>query len=310
MITAAADGSSLSNPGPAGWAWYIDEQRWAAGGWPQGTNNMGELMAVLDLLGQTRAADDDLLVLCDSQYVINSLTKWLPGWKRKGWKRADGKPVQNRDLLEELDAELAGRKQAGHAVWFEWVKGHAGHELNERADTLARAAATAHRDDTPVRSGPGFGGPSGTASRPAASVPARSAAGAASPEPTLFDDPGPSASGAPAPEPFAADELLRLEKSLLDPALRADESRFRRLLHADFEEIGRSGRRYLRADLPGAGVATAIELIDPRVDRLGDGVGLVRYRTAQAGVTTWRASIWQHTPAGWRLRYHQGTDQA
>ena len=84
MITAAADGSSLANPGPAGWAWYIDDDRWAAGGWPHGTNNMGELMAVLDLLNSTAGTDEELLVLCDSQYVINSLTAWLPGWKRRG----------------------------------------------------------------------------------------------------------------------------------------------------------------------------------------------------------------------------------
>ena len=79
MITAAADGSSLANPGPAGWAWYIDEDRWASGGWAHGTNNMGELMAVLDLLDATSGTREELLVLCDSQYVINSLTAWLPG---------------------------------------------------------------------------------------------------------------------------------------------------------------------------------------------------------------------------------------
>ena len=93
MITAAADGSSLSNPGPAGWAWYIDDDRWGAGGWARGTNNMGELMAVLDLLEQTADAREELTVVCDSQYVINSLTKWLPGWKKNGWRKADGQPV-------------------------------------------------------------------------------------------------------------------------------------------------------------------------------------------------------------------------
>ncbi len=65
MIIAAADGSSLSNPGPAGWAWFVDGESWRAGGWPHGTNNMGELKAVLDLLEQTADADDDLLILCD-----------------------------------------------------------------------------------------------------------------------------------------------------------------------------------------------------------------------------------------------------
>src|SRR5664279_4584663 len=87
MIIAAADGSSLSNPGPAGWAWYVDEDRWAAGGWAHGTNNMGELMAVLDLLRQTHG--EELRVLCDSQYAINCCTKWIPGWKRRWWRKAD-----------------------------------------------------------------------------------------------------------------------------------------------------------------------------------------------------------------------------
>ena len=161
MITAAADGSSLANPGPAGWAWYIDDDRWAAGGWPHGTNNMGELMAVLDLLNSTAGTDEELLVLCDSQYVINSLTAWLPGWKRRGWKKGDGKPVLNADLMKQLDRALQGRR-----VRFEWVKGHAGHPLNEAADERARAAATAHRDGTPVARGPGFPGAGTKPARP------------------------------------------------------------------------------------------------------------------------------------------------
>ena len=130
-ITAAADGSSLGNPGPAGWAWFIDETCWHAGGWPQGTNNQGELMAVLDLLLYTKhRAGEELHILCDSQYVINSLTKWMPGWKKRGWKKGDGKPVLNADLMRQLDAELRGRQ-----VRFTWVKGHAGHPLNEAADS-------------------------------------------------------------------------------------------------------------------------------------------------------------------------------
>ena len=151
MIIAAADGSSLSNPGPAGWAWYIDDGVWAAGGWKHGTNNMGELMAVLDLLQSTAHTGEPLRILCDSQYVINSLTKWLPGWKRRGWKKGDGKPVMNVDLMQELDKALAGRD-----VTFEWVKGHAGHDLNEAADERARAAATAFRDGVAPDTGPGY----------------------------------------------------------------------------------------------------------------------------------------------------------
>ncbi|MFC0459345.1 RNase H family protein [Arthrobacter liuii] len=153
-ITAAADGSALGNPGPAGWAWYVNDDCWRAGGWPHGTNNQGELMAVLDLLRATaHLPGEDLRILCDSQYVINSITKWMPGWKRKGWRKADGKPVMNVELLKELDRELAGRTYI-----FEWVKGHAGHDLNEAADERARAAATAYQQGVAARSGPGFPG--------------------------------------------------------------------------------------------------------------------------------------------------------
>ncbi|MDO5663013.1 MAG: ribonuclease H, partial [Brachybacterium sp.] len=158
-ITAAADGSALGNPGPAGWAWYIDEDTWRAGGWPHGTNNMGELKAVLDLLEATAVdADQHLLILCDSQYVINSVTTWMPGWKRKGWRKKDGKPVLNVELLQGIDRALNGR-----SVEFEWVKGHSGHAMNEAADRRANAAATAFskRQDPDV--GPGYRGGSRSA---------------------------------------------------------------------------------------------------------------------------------------------------
>ena len=105
-IIAAADGSALGNPGPAGWGWYIDDDRWASGGWPHGTNNQGELTAVLDLLEQTADADDDLVIYCDSTYVIKSITQWMPGWKRKGWKKGDGKPVMNVEIMQALDLGL------------------------------------------------------------------------------------------------------------------------------------------------------------------------------------------------------------
>ena len=151
MIVAAADGSSLANPGPSGWAWYIDDSHWAAGGWAKGTNNMGELMSVLSLLQATREVDQPLRIVCDSQYAINCCTRWMPAWKKRGWRKADNKPVLNVDLLKQLDAELAGRK-----VTFQWVKGHAGHPLNEKADELARAAATAYQQGTPLAVGPGY----------------------------------------------------------------------------------------------------------------------------------------------------------
>lgn len=152
-IIAAADGSALGNPGPAGWAWYIDDDHWASGGWAHGTNNMGELKAVLDLFEATASRPEaKLRVYCDSQYVINSLTKWMPGWKKKGWKKSDGKPVLNRDLLEALDQALTGRDYE-----FIWVKGHSGHALNEKADSLANGAARAYQEGREPAHGPGFG---------------------------------------------------------------------------------------------------------------------------------------------------------
>ena len=150
-IRAAADGSALGNPGPAGWAWYVDESCWAAGGWKHATNNQAELTAVLQLFRATAHLDDDLLILCDSQYVINCVTKWMPGWKKKGWRKADGKPVMNVELLKEIDAELVGRTYR-----FEWVRGHANHPLNEAADSRARAVSEAYLRGTPIPTGPGW----------------------------------------------------------------------------------------------------------------------------------------------------------
>ena len=178
-ITAAADGSALGNPGPAGWAWYVDDDCWRAGGWPHGTNNQGELMAVLDLFRATaHLPAEDLHILCDSQYVINAVTKWMPGWKRKGWRKADGKPVLNVDLLKDIDQALVGRKYT-----FEWVRGHAGHDLNEAADDRARAAATAFQQGVAVRQGPGFGPTAQDATQPIRPLPAQQASPPAAPGP-------------------------------------------------------------------------------------------------------------------------------
>lgn len=174
-ITAAADGSALRNPGPSGWAWYVDDDTWAAGGWKNGTNNIGELTAVLELFRSTAHVDDDLLILCDSQYVINSVTKWMPGWKRKGWRKGDGKPVMNLDLMKALDEAIAGRRYR-----FEWVKGHAGHPLNEAADVRARAAAEAYQHGIAADAGPGFPGAQ-------ASEPAPGPTASTEPSATLFD---------------------------------------------------------------------------------------------------------------------------
>lgn len=174
-ITAAVDGSSLGNPGPAGWAWVVDDARWDAGGWPEGTNNLGELTAVLEVLKATEAAGlagEDLRILADSQYAINVVSKWRHGWKKRGWKKADKQPIKNLELIQEIDRVIEGR-----SVTFEWVKGHAGHAMNERADDLARGCAEAYQAGRVPTRGPAFGA-SGSASpapagSPSASAPSR-----------------------------------------------------------------------------------------------------------------------------------------
>jgi len=169
VITAAVDGSALSNPGPAGWAWYVDDDRWASEGWPSATNNRGELMALLALLRATAAAGlggEPLRVLADSQYVINAVSKWMPNWKRRGWRKSDGKPVLNADLMKALDEAMKGR-----LVRFTWVKGHTGNPMNETVDELARGAALAYQAGGRPVSGPGFDGHTGaTPAMPAADL--------------------------------------------------------------------------------------------------------------------------------------------
>ena len=182
-ITAAADGSSLGNPGPAGWAWYVDEDTWDAGGWPQGTNNLGELTAILRLLQATAETGEELHILADSQYAINVVSKWRLGWKKRGWTKADKKPIKNLKLIQEIDRAMEGRR-----VTFEWVKGHAGHRMNERADDLARACAEAYQAGRTPEPGPGFGGGSARVSTSATQANEGDAdAPAASPSATPHD---------------------------------------------------------------------------------------------------------------------------
>ena len=339
-ITAAADGSALGNPGPAGWAWFVNDDCWRAGGWPHGTNNQGELMAVLDLFRATaHVPEEDLRVLCDSQYVINSITKWMPGWKRKGWRKADGKPVLNVELLKELDRELAGRKYT-----FEWVKGHAGHPLNEAADDRARAAATAYQQGVAARSGPGFAGAPGhgggtqpdrngntvgsqataaSHAAPPASVAVAPASPGLSPfrssadpfaEPDLFselDDDSLTGSGAAERPP--EDIVEALERELLGPEVRGDIGRTGVLLHPDFMEIGSSGRVWTRDAMMMAleedpGERTELEVLG--ADRVGTGAVLLTYRSYARSGTTLRSSLWVLDNGRWRLRFHQGTVEA
>jgi len=294
-IVAAADGSALGNPGPAGWAWYVDDGRWAAGGWPHGTNNQGELMAVLDLLNATAGhAEEELHVLCDSQYVINALTKWMPGWKRKGWRKADGSPVLNLELLTQLDDALTGRRCS-----FEWVKGHAGHDLNEAADKRARAVAIAYQNGSPIPTGPGW---PGRAAEESTTAPTRAV------EPAAL---------------FEVDETIgavhdtavveRLERRLLDLAVRPDAGEVAALLHPDFEGIGVSGRLWDRETVIQFLESNAVGEATMRVlsaDPVAHDSMLLVYRAAFSTSEQLRSSFWVRVDGRWRLRFHQGTAES
>ena len=136
------DGSCLRNPGGAGgWAAVIETAATGAveeksGGAPETTNNRMELTAALMALSAVPEGAR-VALYTDSQYLKNAFTKfWLPAWKKRGWKKADGEPVLNQDLWVQLDAAFAARQ-----VQFHWVKGHAGNPRNERCDVLARAEA-------------------------------------------------------------------------------------------------------------------------------------------------------------------------
>ena len=136
-VVVYTDGACSGNPGPGGWGailLYNDTRKELSGGETLTTNNRMEMMAAIGALeGLTRACEVHLHT--DSLYLKDGVTKWLEGWKKKGWKTADKKPVKNIDLWQRLD--LA---KARHKVSWYWVRGHDGHELNEAADALARAA--------------------------------------------------------------------------------------------------------------------------------------------------------------------------
>ncbi|MBD3763390.1 MAG: ribonuclease HI [Rhodobacterales bacterium] len=140
-LIAWTDGACSGNPGPGGWGVLIRamegatvvRQRELQGGEADTTNNRMELLAAITAL-ETLARPSAITIVTDSAYVKNGVTSWIHGWKRNGWKTADRKPVKNIDLWQRLDAA-----QARHQVTWRWIKGHAGHPENERADELARA---------------------------------------------------------------------------------------------------------------------------------------------------------------------------
>lgn len=140
-LHAYTDGACSGNPGPGGWGVLlrasqngeIVKERELSGGEAETTNNKMELMAAIMAL-ETLERASRITVVTDSAYVKNGVTGWIHGWKRNGWKTSSKKPVKNVELWQRLDSA-----QARHDVTWEWVKGHAGHPENEKADELARA---------------------------------------------------------------------------------------------------------------------------------------------------------------------------
>ncbi|MGE7438060.1 ribonuclease H family protein [Kitasatospora sp. NPDC001175] len=188
-VIAACDGAAKGNPGPAAWAYVVADsagvpQRWQSGPLGRSTNNIGELTALQQLLGATDPAVP-LEVRLDSTYTRDAVTKWLVGWKRNGWKTAAGKPVANRELIQDIDALLEGRD-----VTFVYVPAHQvdGDPLNAIADKAASDAARTQEGaggtaaDLPVpdpvpSSAPRRGRPSASSASSSSSATKRSSAG-------------------------------------------------------------------------------------------------------------------------------------
>ena len=140
-LYAYTDGACSGNPGPGGWGALLIakdgdtllKSRELFGGEPNTTNNRMELLAAINALNALEMPST-ITVVTDSVYVKDGITKWIFGWKSRGWKTAAKKPVKNVELWKDLDAATQR-----HSVTWEWIKGHAGHEENEKADELARA---------------------------------------------------------------------------------------------------------------------------------------------------------------------------
>ena len=150
-LYAYTDGACSGNPGPGGWGVLLRategdkilKQKELSGGEPHTTNNRMELLAAINAL-ETLERPSTITIATDSAYAKNGVTTWIHGWKRNGWKTADKKPVKNVELWQRI--ELA---QERHNVTWKWVKGHAGHPENERADELARAGMAPFKPGKP-----------------------------------------------------------------------------------------------------------------------------------------------------------------
>ncbi len=142
QITVYTDGACSGNPGPGGWGAiliYGAHRKELSGGEAQTTNNRMELMAAISAL-ETLKQPCEVELWTDSNYVKDGISKWIAGWRRNGWKTAEKKPVKNAELWQRLDAA-----RDRHKVTWNWVKGHAGHPENERADELARTGMAPYK---------------------------------------------------------------------------------------------------------------------------------------------------------------------
>jgi len=143
IVELYTDGACSGNPGPGGWGCILrfkGTEKELCGGEPDTTNNRMEMKAVMAGLAALKRPCT-VAVYTDSQYVQKGISEWIWGWKKRGWKTADNKPVKNADLWQELDTLVKN-----HKVTWHWVKGHAGHPENERADELARKGLKEARD--------------------------------------------------------------------------------------------------------------------------------------------------------------------
>ena len=151
-LFAYTDGACSGNPGPGGWGVLMIardggvtvKERTLQGGEAETTNNRMELLAAISALEALKRGAA-ITIVTDSAYVKNGVSQWIHGWKRNGWRTADKKPVKNVDLWQRLD-----EAQARHEVIWEWIKGHAGHAENERADELARAGMAPYKPARPA----------------------------------------------------------------------------------------------------------------------------------------------------------------
>ena len=307
-ITAAADGSSLGNPGPAGWAWYVDEDTWDAGGWPKGTNNLGELTAILRLLQATAETGEELHILADSQYAINVVSKWRLGWKKRGWTKADKKPIKNLELIQEIDRAMEGRR-----VTFEWVKGHAGHRMNERADDLARACAEAYQAGRTPEPGPGFGG---AASASASVEPHDAATNEATPStfrshPSVFSTPAESS------EPAQAAPASSVRAATTEDASAREREFILAWTGGDEEALAAMTDERTTRIWPGGGATTTLAGPSPTSPAIGridahdlGGAFLTRYRVRWEGGASLESSVWAPATSGEArliMVHHQST---